>query len=57
MPVSLIAESLVARAVIAAFLTTPAGDGRHARRADKTRAVEAENLRAQTLARTFDEER
>lgn len=46
-----------ARAVIAAFLMTPAGDGRHARRADKTRAVEAENLRARTLARTFDEER
>lgn len=46
-----------ARAVVAAFLTTPAGDGRHARRADKTRAVEAENLRARTLARTFDEER
>ena len=46
-----------ARAVIAAFLTTPAGDGRHARRAHKTRAVETENLRARTLARTFDEER
>ena len=46
-----------ARAVIAAFLTTPAGAGRHARRAVKTRAVEAENLRARTLARTFDEER
>ena len=46
-----------ARAVIAAFLTTPAGDGRHARRADKARAVETENLRARTLARTFDEER
>ncbi|MEC8511994.1 MAG: RpiB/LacA/LacB family sugar-phosphate isomerase [Planctomycetota bacterium] len=46
-----------ARAVVAAFLMTPAGAGRHARRADKTRAVEAENLRARTLARTFDEER
>lgn len=46
-----------ARAVIVAFLTTPVGEGRHARRAATTRALEAEHLRARTLARTFDEER
>lgn len=46
-----------ARAVIAAFLSTPVGPDRHARRMTKTLAVEAEHLRARTLARTFDEER
>jgi len=46
-----------ARAVVAAFLATPVGDGRHARRNAKTLAVEGEFLRARQLARTFDEAR
>ncbi|MEL6712400.1 MAG: RpiB/LacA/LacB family sugar-phosphate isomerase [Planctomycetota bacterium] len=46
-----------ARAVIAAFLATPHGDGRHARRAALASHYESENLRARTLARTYDEER
>ena len=46
-----------ARAVVAAFLATPHGEDRHARRAAKTRGVETEHLRTRELARTFDEER
>ncbi|MEM9800945.1 MAG: RpiB/LacA/LacB family sugar-phosphate isomerase [Planctomycetota bacterium] len=46
-----------ARAIVAAFLETPVGDGRHARRAAKARAVEAEFQRSRHLARTFDEGR
>jgi len=46
-----------ARAVLSAFLSTPPGDGRHARRQLKTLAVEAEHLRVRQLARAFDEER
>lgn len=46
-----------ARAVVAAFLQTPVGSGRHERRASKTRAFEAGNLRPRSLDRTFDEGR
>lgn len=46
-----------ARDVIAAFLATAPGEGRHARRNDKTLAVEARNLRNRQLMREFDEGR
>jgi len=46
-----------AREVLAAFLSTPVGEGRHARRNHKTLEVEAAHLRARQLARAFDEER
>lgn len=46
-----------ARAVVAAFLQTPVGPGRHERRASQTRAFEAANLRPRSLDRAFDEGR
>ena len=46
-----------AREVLAAFLSTPIGEGRHARRNQKTMEVEAAHLRVRQLARAFDEER
>lgn len=46
-----------ARDVLAAFLSTPVGEGRHARRNHKTLEVEAAHLRARQLARTFEEGR
>jgi ribose 5-phosphate isomerase B len=46
-----------AREVLAAFLSTPVGEGRHARRNRKTLDVEAAHLRARQLARAFDEKR
>jgi ribose 5-phosphate isomerase B len=46
-----------AREVLVAFLSTAEGEGRHARRNDKTLQVEAAHLRTRQLARTFDEGR
>ena len=46
-----------ARAVIAAFLETPVGEGRHARRNKLTRELEAENLKQRRLERAYDDER
>ncbi|MEM1452618.1 MAG: RpiB/LacA/LacB family sugar-phosphate isomerase [Planctomycetota bacterium] len=46
-----------ARDVIAAFLGTPVGEGRHERRWRKTVEVEQDHLRARDLARTYQEGR
>lgn len=46
-----------ARDVVAAFLATGVGEGRHQRRADLTRAVEAEHLRVRHLTQVHDDER
>ncbi|QDV09130.1 Putative sugar phosphate isomerase YwlF [Planctomycetes bacterium Poly30] len=46
-----------ARLVIAAFLTTDPGDDRHARRAKKLDAVEAEYLRTSQITAHFEEGR
>ncbi|MEM9382874.1 MAG: RpiB/LacA/LacB family sugar-phosphate isomerase [Planctomycetota bacterium] len=46
-----------AREVVAAFLGTPVGAGRHERRWRKTVAVEQEHLRARALARAYEEGR
>lgn len=46
-----------ARAVLAAFLATPVGEGRHQRRRDKTRDVEARWLRGAELESLYDEGR
>ena len=46
-----------ARSIVAAFLETRVGEGRHARRALKVDAIEAEYSRSRTLARAYDEGR
>ncbi len=46
-----------ARSVIAAFLSTPHGPDRHARRAAKTDSIERTHLRPQQLSSEFDEGR
>jgi len=46
-----------ARDVVAAFLATPVGEGRHARRAGLARAIEGEHLRVRHMTQVHDDER
>jgi len=47
-------DRVAARAVVVAFLSTPPGPDRHARRVDKIRVLEAEFARAPRRVDTFD---